>query len=86
MALLCLVSFANAEYFAPQSAEEVTHYSATDNFICSRETSDDRADMSGQQTLASAQLQSSSPSLDPLHTVFSQRSTSWKIRGPPSQF
>jgi hypothetical protein len=86
MALLCLISFANADYFAPQGADEVTHYSATDDFICSRATSDDRADIPSQEIVTSAHPRCSSPALYPVHPVFSQRSTSWKIRGPPSQF
>lgn len=44
-ALLCFLSFASAEQFAPHSAGEVKHYTGDDDFICSRNASDDRSDV-----------------------------------------
>lgn len=40
-----MLSFASAEYFAPQSAAEITFYSGDDNFIGCRNAADDRVDM-----------------------------------------
>lgn len=44
-ALLCVLSFANAETFAQQNANEVTHYLSDGDFLCSRYATDDRADI-----------------------------------------
>lgn len=84
-AVLCLLSFANAEHLSLQSAKEVTHYTGDDDFICSRTASDDRADMpQGEVAIALLQSQYSVPSLEE-RPVPQQRYTLHDIRGPPAQ-
>jgi len=52
-AVLCLLAFANSPSFALQSAQEVTHYSAAEDFLCSRNTGDDLTGIS-QDTVTTA--------------------------------
>lgn len=83
-ALLCLLSFANAEHFSPQNAKEVTHYSGDDDFICSRNASDDRSDMAhGDVVVAVLRPQYVIPSLEVLPAL-RQSYTLHNIRGPPA--
>lgn len=83
-ALLCLLSFANAEHFSPQNAKEVTHYTGDDDFICSRTASDDRSDMpQAEVTIALLRSQYAVPSLEVLPAL-RQSYTLHDIRGPPA--
>lgn len=82
-ALLCLLSFANAEHFAPKNAEEITHYSGDDSFICSRTTSDDRSDIP-QSEFVIAVLHVPAPAISQsVLPALQQSYTLHDIRGPP---
>ncbi len=83
-AVLCLFSFANAENFSPQYAKEITHYWAGEDFICSRNATDDVTGIP-QNTVATTVLvwqfiaipQEVIPALQNCHTLND-------IRGPPA--
>ncbi|MDO8908002.1 MAG: hypothetical protein Q7W55_05810 [Pseudohongiella sp.] len=83
-ALLCLLSFANAEQFAAQNAKEVTHYSGSEDFIGSRNTTDDSADIPQNELAVTVQYSKSTASFNEVPSAFQQLYTLQDIRGPPA--
>jgi hypothetical protein len=82
--LLCLLSFGNAEHFAAQSAKEVTQYSGSEDFVGSRNTSDDSADIPHNECTISVRYKKSAASSNDVPSALQQIYTLHDIRGPPA--
>jgi hypothetical protein len=82
-AVLCFLSFANAQNFAQQNAKEVTHYSGSDDFICPRNTADDLSDLPQVSNVVLAQPSQLMLSSQAVLPALQKCYTLNDIRGPP---